>query len=280
MGAVVVASLAVVPPSAIAADGASGGMSAPQRPHIAGVACADAGAGAGACARGARLRITGHALDWTEKVLFLGRRGARDDRAAAPVARAAGALTVVVPRSARTGPVRLATETGDRIAVARRIAIRGRVATSDATALGAPVVDPSGAVFPIRGKHDLGQSAANNFGGGRGHQGQDMFAACGTPLVAVRAGKVTKAAYHSRAGNYVVIAGDDGQSYLYMHMLRPAVVTQRDRVAAGQRIGQVGETGRATGCHLHFELWTAPGWYMGGKPIDPLPSLRAWERSG
>ncbi len=44
-----------------------------------------------------------------------------------------------------------------------------------------------------------------------------------------------------------------------------------------QPIGFVGDTGDAVGCHPHFELWPAPGWQSGGAPIDPLPSLTAWD---
>ena len=45
----------------------------------------------------------------------------------------------------------------------------------------------------------------------------------------------------------------------------------------GQSIGDVGMTGDATACHLHFEMWGGPGWYTGGAPIDPLPFLKAWD---
>jgi murein DD-endopeptidase MepM/ murein hydrolase activator NlpD len=48
------------------------------------------------------------------------------------------------------------------------------------------------------------------------------------------------------------------------------------RVAAGQRVGAVGDSGNASGCHRHFEIWTAPGWYEGGEPYDPRPSLDRW----
>ena len=49
-------------------------------------------------------------------------------------------------------------------------------------------------------------------------------------------------------------------------------------VRTGQPIGLVGDTGNAQGCHLHFEIWGAPGWYEGGSPIDPLSYLKAWDR--
>jgi murein DD-endopeptidase MepM/ murein hydrolase activator NlpD len=133
--------------------------------------------------------------------------------------------------------------------------------------------------FPIRGPHGYGEYAAR-FGGGRGHQGQDVFASCGTPLVAARGGTVKFKQYHARAGNYIVIDGQKtGIDYAYMHMRKPAIVNAGDRVRTGQVIGYVGRTGDASACHLHFEMWKAPGWYDGGSPFDPLPSLMAWDKT-
>jgi murein DD-endopeptidase MepM/ murein hydrolase activator NlpD len=131
--------------------------------------------------------------------------------------------------------------------------------------------------FPIVGAHSYGEFAAA-FGGGRGHQGQDVFAECGTPLVAARGGTVEFKQYQSRAGNYVIIDGArTGTDYAYMHLRDPALVEKGDKVTTGQLIGYVGDTGRAFGCHLHFEEWSAPGWYEGGSPFDPLPDLQAWD---
>ena len=135
-------------------------------------------------------------------------------------------------------------------------------------------------IFPIRGKHDYGGSEGR-FGAGRAghsHQGQDVFASCGTPLVAARGGRVKAKQYHSAAGNYVVIDGaGTAIDYVYMHLAEPSPFQPGDRVYTGQRIGSVGETGNARGCHLHFELWGRTGWYDGGRPFDPLSSLRAWD---
>ena len=135
-------------------------------------------------------------------------------------------------------------------------------------------------VFPIQAAHNYGGNGAR-FGSGRGrrsHQGHDVFAKCGIPLVAARGGKVQFTGYHRAAGNYLVIDGDGtGVDYAYMHLAQPTPFRTGDRVYTGQRIGAVGDTGNARGCHLHFEMWNEPGWYDGGRPMDPLPSLQAWD---
>jgi hypothetical protein len=136
------------------------------------------------------------------------------------------------------------------------------------------------ALFPLRAKHDFGGASAR-FGAGRAghvHQGQDVLAACGTPLIAARGGVVKANKYQSAAGNYVVIDGAaTGTDYGYMHLAAPSAYAVGDRVHTGDQIGVVGDTGDATACHLHFEEWAAPGWYSGGQPFDPLADLRAWD---
>ncbi len=135
-------------------------------------------------------------------------------------------------------------------------------------------------VFPVRGRHDYGGAGAA-FGSGRAghsHQGHDVFAACGTRMVAARGGRVKFEQYHAAAGHYIVIDGAGSDvDYAYMHLAEPTPFRTGDRVFTGQRIGSVCDSGNARGCHLHFELWGAPGWYDGGKPFDPLPSLQAWD---
>ena len=130
-------------------------------------------------------------------------------------------------------------------------------------------------IFPIRGKHSYG----DGLGAGRGHQGQDLPADCGTKLVAARGGTVQTSGFQKGgSGYYVVIDGLDSDfDYVYMHMLSLPIVKAGDEVRTGQPIGQVGSTGRSTGCHLHFEMWSAPGWYTGGSTVNPTAQLRAWD---
>ena len=137
-----------------------------------------------------------------------------------------------------------------------------------------------GYAFPVLGKHEF-EMGAGRFGAprsGHTHQGQDVMAACGTPLLAARGGSVQYAGYQSAAGNYVVIDGrGTGFDFMYAHLAEPSPLQTGETVRTGQPIGVVGETGDAVGCHLHFEMWTPPGWYEGGSPVDPLPYLRQWD---
>ena len=137
-----------------------------------------------------------------------------------------------------------------------------------------------GYAFPILGAHEYGLSAGR-FGAGRSghtHQGQDVMADCGTPLVAARGGIVQLSGFQSAAGNYVVIDGrGTGYDFMYAHMAEPSPLRTGDTVRTGQPIGIVGTTGSSTACHLHFEMWGPPGWYEGGSPFDPLAYLQKWD---
>jgi murein DD-endopeptidase MepM/ murein hydrolase activator NlpD len=105
------------------------------------------------------------------------------------------------------------------------------------------------------------------------------MARCGVPIVAARGGRVQYSGWDGAAGNYVVIDGrGTGFDMAYMHLLRPSPLKKGMLVRTGQPIGVVGSTGSSTACHLHFEMWGAPGWYEGGSPIDPLPYLLRWDR--
>lgn len=137
-------------------------------------------------------------------------------------------------------------------------------------------------VFPVSGTHDYGGSGSR-FGVGRPghvHEGQDVAAAEGTPLVAPRPGTIEYVAHQAHgAGYYVVMRDDTGdRDYVFMHMEKGSTVVHvGEHVTAGAPLGRVGSTGDATGPHLHFELW-AGGWRpYGGKPVDPLPQLQRWD---
>jgi murein DD-endopeptidase MepM/ murein hydrolase activator NlpD len=133
-----------------------------------------------------------------------------------------------------------------------------------------PAADTPERAFPVDGAHTYG----DGFGDRPNHQGADILAACGTPLRAVKAGTVRRLATEGSAGRYIVLRDGEGGEYVYMHMSDVAV-SSGERVRAGERVGSVGQTGNASTCHLHFEAWSAPGWYAGGSPHDPAPLLRS-----
>lgn len=110
----------------------------------------------------------------------------------------------------------------------------------------------------------------------RYHTGLDFRAAYGTPIRAVKSGVVLYAGNSGNwAGNHVAIQHADGMTTMSSHMSSMAV-TAGQTVTAGQVIGYVGETGRAFGAHLHFELYPAGVKYGDVyKAVNPLPWLRA-----
>ena len=150
-----------------------------------------------------------------------------------------------------------------------------------ATAVPASLTTSASKTFPVQGPYSFG-GELGRFGAGRTghiHQGQDIAAAEGTPVVSPITGAAQWIAYQARgAGHYVVIAGADGRHYVFMHLQSGSIAVAKGApVAAGQRIGLVGNTGASEGPHLHLEIWVN-GWWASkaSMPIDPLPELQAW----
>ncbi len=135
--------------------------------------------------------------------------------------------------------------------------------------------------FPVAGPFSWG-GPDSRFGAARKghvHQGQDLAAAEGTPVVAPYGGTIKAVQYQAAgAGHYAVLSGTgEDRDYVFMHLQTGSIpVARGQRVRTGQMIGRVGNTGRSFGAHLHFEIWIGGGWYSGGKPVDPWPYLHAW----
>jgi Membrane proteins related to metalloendopeptidases len=163
---------------------------------------------------------------------------------------------------------------GSQVALAQSGGVGAPGTTTDPTTT---TQAPTGSmIFPVAGPHTLG----DGFGAARSghtHQGQDIMAACGTPEVAVSRAKVKWVSFQKLAGNYVVIRNKKlHQDYMYAHLAARAPVTKGQIVQPGQQVGIVGQTGDATACHLHFELWLGK-WYRGGHPVNPLPYLQTYQ---
>jgi murein DD-endopeptidase MepM/ murein hydrolase activator NlpD len=137
-----------------------------------------------------------------------------------------------------------------------------------------------GGTFPVAGPYSFG----DGFGAprkGYTHQGQDILAALGTPVVAPLAGSIDTTGYQaSSAGYYVVENAADGHAFFFAHCAHSSVaVTTGQTIVQGQELCHVGQTGDATGPHLHFEVWI-DGWRLdkASHPVDPLAQLQAWAR--
>jgi murein DD-endopeptidase MepM/ murein hydrolase activator NlpD len=174
---------------------------------------------------------------------------------------------------------------------AGRTTVRVRPAPAPPAPPVAPPVAPAPAVerpnaagytFPVVGPHGYGSDDAR-FGAGRVghiHEGQDLTAGEGTPVVAPVGAVISRVAFQaSGAGHYIVLAGNDGRSYFLAHLQTGSiVVAEGQAVVGGQQLAGVGSTGSSSGPHLHFEIWPA-GWRKDAtsRPIDPLPELQAWD---
>ena len=257
--ATVVAAFALGAGAGAAGASSNGAVTAPGAPKVKDVVCVTQCVGPRRATRGAVVKVKGAFLDSVTRVVFPGPDGpirARQKFRGATVVRA------VVPKRAIGGRPYVVDAYGSRSNPSpRRLGI-------------APKSEIPREIFPVRGPH----SYWDGFGAGRGHEGVDVGAACGTRLVSALKGVVERRTWHSAAGNYVVIdTANSPDDLVYMHLIRPASVEPGQRVSAGQTIGNVGETGRAYGCHLHFEYWSGD-YYGGGSPIDPEPFLRRLDR--
>ena len=118
---------------------------------------------------------------------------------------------------------------------------------------------------PVRGMTK--RRVANTFGaprgGGRLHEGLDIFAAAGTPVVSATGGIVSRASSNTLGGLVIYTLGAGGRTYYYAHLSRHGAFKEGDFIKPGDVLGYVGNTGNAQGTppHLHFGVyeldWTA-----------------------
>jgi murein DD-endopeptidase MepM/ murein hydrolase activator NlpD len=125
---------------------------------------------------------------------------------------------------------------------------------------------------PVRGAYRFtsgyGQRRDPKTGGRRMHRGVDFAAPLGTPLYATADGVVTKAGWNSGYGRMVSIKHDFGIETRYAHMSKIRVKVGQ-KVSRGDRIGDMGSSGRSTGVHLHYEV------RVGGKSVNPMIYIKA-----
>lgn len=132
------------------------------------------------------------------------------------------------------------------------------------------LLDAHPRMWPARGwvTSGYGWRKSPHGGGRRLHAGLDIAAPRGTPVVAPADGHVVFAGYHTAYGNLVVIDHGYGISTKYAHLSR-MLVRVGDRVQRGELMAKVGNTGRSTGPHLHFEV------LKDGVPTNPRRFLDA-----
>jgi murein DD-endopeptidase MepM/ murein hydrolase activator NlpD len=133
--------------------------------------------------------------------------------------------------------------------------------------------------FPVQAQVGYGESGAR-YGtdrGGRMHEGQDVFAPAGAPLVAMYDSEVVEEGNGGGRGNYVALWSPSvKRTFVYLHMQSASRVNTSEKVKAGERVGELGCTGSCFGDHLHLEARTGKG--ANGAPNDPMPYLSRAKR--
>lgn len=166
--------------------------------------------------------------------------------------------------------------TADREEQALRTAV-ARARVEQAVWQAGSQVEVPGFVFPVFGPNTFGDSyGASRMAGtsyAHWHEGTDINAATGTPLVAVEGGTISDLTSESLGGRGLFLRGDSGVRYFYAHLSAYAAgLHAGQRVEPGEVIGYVGTTGNAVGAHLHFEI------EVEGRAVNPYPMLRvAWD---
>jgi len=129
-------------------------------------------------------------------------------------------------------------------------------------------------IWPVSGKLESGMGGRRNPFGGRGfeyHEGQDIDASYGTPVMVAAGGTITIAGRQRGYGNVIYVDHGAGLSTRYGHLSQIDVKIGQT-VTRGQTIGLVGSTGRSTGPHLHYEV------RINNQPVDPRQYLPGAER--
>lgn len=124
-------------------------------------------------------------------------------------------------------------------------------------------------IKPFTGDYPITQKFGEKITDSSGHSGIDYALPLGTPVLAAADGEVWKAGWDATGyGNCVMIKHPDGSGTVYGHLLNWAVYAGQ-KVKAGEKIGNSGNSGNSTGAHLHFEYRTKYDNYK--TAIDPTP---------
>jgi murein DD-endopeptidase MepM/ murein hydrolase activator NlpD len=157
-----------------------------------------------------------------------------------------------------------------------RQAALSSIPVAGATAL-TGALPPGDYVFPVAGAVTFTNDWLYPRAGGRRHQGIDIFATRGTPVIAVADGSLYNVGYNGLGGWRLWVRDRSGNTFYYAHLSAYAPgASEGASVTRGTVLGYVGDTGdaRGTSPHLHFEIH--PG---GSGPVPPYPVVTGWPRA-